>query len=108
MPLLGVLAEAWPWHCADDSGRNGWRVAGGRLSNVKKTSIYIEPDVDVALSRRAALEGTTKAALIRSALRAAAQDSLRVRPRARGVFAGPADLAETVDERLAESGFGQS
>lgn len=28
---------------------------------IKKTSIYLESDVDVALSRRAAEEGTTKA-----------------------------------------------
>ena len=39
---------------------------------MKKTSIYIEPDVDVALARRAAAEGTTKAELIRQALREAA------------------------------------
>jgi hypothetical protein len=32
---------------------------------MKKTSIYIEPDLDVALSRRAPAEGTTKAELIR-------------------------------------------
>lgn len=28
-----------------------WRVVGGREIYVKKTSIYIEPDVDVALAR---------------------------------------------------------
>ncbi len=75
---------------------------------VKKTSIYIEPDVDVALTRRAAAEGTTKADLIRIALREAASGSLRAKPRARGVFSGPADLAEHVDEHLAGSGFGES
>jgi hypothetical protein len=75
---------------------------------VKKTSIYIEPEVDVALSRRAVDEGTTKAELIRAALRDAAAGSLQVKPRARGVFAGPADLAERVDEHLAESSFGES
>ena len=31
------------------------------MGSVKQTSIYIEPDVDVALARRAAAEGTTKA-----------------------------------------------
>jgi len=75
---------------------------------VKKTSIYIEPDVDVALSRRAAEEGTTKAELIRGALRVAAGSSLRVKPKAQGVFAGPADLSEHVDEHLAATGFGES
>jgi hypothetical protein len=40
---------------------------------VKKTNIYIDADVDVALSRRAAAEGKTKAELIRWALRDAAR-----------------------------------
>jgi predicted transcriptional regulator len=75
---------------------------------VKKTSIYIDDDVDVALTRRAAAENTTKAELIRAALREAAACSLRVKPRARGVFAGPADLAARADEHLSESGFGES
>ncbi len=83
-------------------------MVGGILVEMKKTSIYIEPDVDVALSRRAAEEGTTKAELIRRALKEAASGSLRVKPRARGVFAGPADLAERADEHLAASGFGES
>jgi hypothetical protein len=74
---------------------------------MKKTSIYIEPDVDVALARRALAEGTTKADLIRRALREAASGSVRVKPSARGVFAGPADLASRTDQHLAESGFGE-
>jgi hypothetical protein len=61
-----------------------------------------------ALTRRAAEEGTTKAELIRGALRAAAAGSLRVKPRARGALAGPSDLAERADEHLAGSGFGES
>jgi hypothetical protein len=81
-------------------------VTGGIVFVVKKTSIYIEPDVDVALARRAAAEGTTKAELIRRALRDAASGSVRVRPRARGVFTGPTDLAVNADEHLADSGFG--
>jgi hypothetical protein len=75
---------------------------------VKKTSIYIDPDVDIALSRRAAAEGTTKAELIRQALREAAGGSLRVKPRARGVFKGSADLSINVDEHLTKTGFGES
>jgi hypothetical protein len=74
---------------------------------VKKTSIYIEADVDVALCRRAAAEGTTKAALIRQALRDAAAGSMRVKPTARGVFAGPPDLSENADAHLAATGFGE-
>ena len=75
---------------------------------MKKTSIYIEPDVDIALTRKAAEQGTTKADLIRRALRNAAAGSLRVKPSARGAFAGPADLAKNADEHLASSGFGES
>jgi ribbon-helix-helix CopG family protein len=75
---------------------------------MKKTSIYIEPDVDAALTRRAAAEGTTKAEVIRRALRDAAGTSLRVKPRARGVFRGPADLAAHADDYLTKSGFGDS
>lgn len=75
---------------------------------MKKTSVYIEPDVDVALARRAAAEGTTKAELIRQALREAAGRSVRVKPRARGVFVGPTDLASHADEYLTDSGFGES
>lgn len=78
------------------------------MSAMKKTSLYIEPDVDVALARRAAAEGTTKAELIRQALRDATAASTRVKPRARGVFNGPADLATDADEHLAASGFGES
>jgi hypothetical protein len=75
---------------------------------VKKTSIYIESDVDVALARRAAAEGTTKAEVIRQALRDAAGATLRVKPRARGVFSGPADLSARPDQHLEASGFGES
>lgn len=82
-------------------------MVGGRLLFVKKTSIYLEDDVDVALARRAEREGTTKAALIRSALREAAAGSMNVKPRARGAFAGPADLAENADAHLRSSGFGE-
>ena len=82
-------------------------MAGGTLSPMKKTSIYIEPDVDVALARRAAAQGTTKAEVIRQALRAAAQDPRRIKPRARGGFRGPADLSSRTDEHLTESGFGE-
>jgi hypothetical protein len=75
---------------------------------MKKTSIYIEPDVDVALARRAAAEGRTKAEIIREALRDAAAGSLRVKPKAIGVFSGPGDHSENFDKHLAESGFGES
>jgi hypothetical protein len=72
---------------------------------MKKTSIYLDPEVDRALDRRALAEGTTKAALIRAALAAAAGISDRPRPRAIGVFSGPGDLSTNVDKYL--EGFGE-
>jgi hypothetical protein len=75
---------------------------------VKKTSIYIEPDVDLALTRRAAAEGKTKAEVIRAALRQAVAGWIRVKPRAIGVFEGPGDLSDRFDEHLADTGFGKS
>jgi len=82
-------------------------VVGGSVLAMKKTSIYIEADVDVGLARHAAQQGTTKAEVIRQALRAAAAGSVGIKPRARGVFDGPWDLAANVDDHLAASGFGE-
>jgi hypothetical protein len=53
-------------------------------------------------------EGTTKAALIRNALAAAAAETSPAKPRACGVFDGPGDLSQDVDGYLARTGFGQS
>lgn len=77
------------------------------LGPVKKTSLYLDPEVDRALARRAAVEGVTKAELIRRSLRDAAAGGRRPRPTRFGVFAGPDDLSTTVDERLAQTGFGE-
>jgi hypothetical protein len=73
---------------------------------MKKTSIYVDPDVDRALNRRATAEGTTKAALIRAALAAAAAPAKRAKPLGCGAFAGPGDLSTNVDKYL--SGFGEN
>jgi hypothetical protein len=47
---------------------------------VKKTSLYLEPDLDAALARRAADEGLTKAEFIRRTLAGAVQKPRRVKP----------------------------
>ena len=73
---------------------------------MRKTSIYLEDGIDLALARRAEREGKTKAALIREALHAAAAGSIVVKPQARGAFEGPPDLAENADEHLRSTGFG--
>ena len=52
---------------------------------MKKTSLYLEPDLDEALARRAADEGLTKAEFIRRTLWGAVQRPPRPRPSV-GVF----------------------
>jgi 3-methyladenine DNA glycosylase Mpg len=74
---------------------------------MKKMSIYVDPEVNRALDRRALAEGTTKAALIRAALAEAAAVRRIRKPQAVGVFSGPGDLARNVDKYLAETGFGE-
>lgn len=83
-------------------------MVGGSVRVMKKTSIYLDDELDVALSRRAAAEGTTKAELIRRTLRDATRGAGPVRPRAVGVFTGPPDLARKADAYLAETGFGET
>jgi hypothetical protein len=75
---------------------------------MKKTSLYIEPEVDAALTRRAEVEGISKAELIRRALREMAKDAPR--PRLAGIGTikgGPSDVSINFDRYLAESGFGE-
>lgn len=73
---------------------------------MKKTSIYVEPNVDLALASLARRRGVTKAELIRQVLRAAIADVARPRIEAIGVGAGPGDVADHVDEYLARTDFG--
>jgi plasmid stability protein len=49
---------------------------------LKKTSIYLDEELDAALARRAAEEGITKAEFIRRTLAAAVQRPSRPRPEA--------------------------
>ena len=61
---------------------------------MKKTSVYLEPELDEALARRAEDEGLTKAEFIRRTLAGAVQRPPRRRPRAVGLHDdGPPDLA---------------
>jgi hypothetical protein len=73
---------------------------------VKKSSIYLAPELDRALTHAAARHSVSKAEFIRQTLTAAVADELAVRPRAIGVFDGPEDLAEHSAEYLA-GGFGE-
>lgn len=74
---------------------------------MKKTSIYLEPELDLALSRRAAVAGITKAELIRETLRAALGGSTQPRLQAIGVGEGPGWISQDIDRALRESGFGE-
>jgi hypothetical protein len=68
---------------------------------VKKTSVYLEADLDEALARRAADEGLTKAEFIRRTLAGAVQRPRRVRPTAIGLHDdGPIDLAARAEHWL--------
>ncbi|MBA2476094.1 MAG: ribbon-helix-helix protein, CopG family [Actinobacteria bacterium] len=73
---------------------------------MKKTSLYLDPEVDSALARLAATQGITKAEAIRRALAHAVSETRRPRISAIGVGRGPGDVAEAVDRHLAETHFG--
>ncbi|MBA3366995.1 MAG: ribbon-helix-helix protein, CopG family [Actinobacteria bacterium] len=74
---------------------------------MKKTSLYLQPELDRALSRAASAAGMTKAELIRRTLLQAVAEPQRPRIAAIGVGEGPGDVASAVDEHLAETLFGQ-
>jgi hypothetical protein len=74
-----------------------------------KTSLYIEPEVDEALTRLAKAEGVSKAELIRRELRVLAEHAPAPRVIGVGSIKGmPSDLAANLDYYLAESGFGEN
>ena len=75
---------------------------------MKKTSIYLEPELDATLARMADRLGVTKAELIRRSLRATAEGEARPRVNAIGVGKGPGDVSDDVDRHLVDSGFGES
>lgn len=72
---------------------------------MKKTSLYLEPELDRALDQLAAQEGVSKAEAIRAALRKAVAEVHRPRISAIGVGEGPGDVADNVDRYL--DGFGE-
>lgn len=74
---------------------------------LKKTSIYLDEELDHRLARRAAEEGVTKAEFIRRSLAGIVQRPGRPKPEAVGFDDdAPRDLSAHVDRYLAESGFG--
>ncbi len=75
---------------------------------MKKTSLYLDPELDRAIARRAEEAGISKAEFIRRSLGQATHAKPRAAPRGRATFRGPADLAENLDPHLDELGFGGS
>jgi hypothetical protein len=71
---------------------------------VKKSSIYLDPELDRALTHAAARQKLSKAEFIRQTLSAAVAGETAVRPTGIGVFDGPRDLAANADRHL--EGFG--
>jgi predicted transcriptional regulator len=74
---------------------------------VKKTSVYLEPELDRALERLAARRHVSKAEAIRQALRQAVSGAPRPRVQAIGIAEGPGDVAGDVDRHLRETRFGE-
>ncbi|MQA73328.1 MAG: ribbon-helix-helix protein, CopG family [Solirubrobacterales bacterium] len=71
---------------------------------MKKTSIYLEPEIDRAIARLAAAEGRSKSAIIREALARRAEDAPSPpRITAIGIGEGPGDLADHVDRYAREA-----
>ena len=73
---------------------------------MKKTSLYLDPDLDEALARRAADEGLTKAEFIRRTLAGAVQRPRRVKPHV-GVFRSTDGLSVRRDMDRMLEGFGE-
>jgi hypothetical protein len=75
---------------------------------VKKTSLYLDPDLDEALAHRAADEGLTKAEFIRRTLAGALSRPPRVKPEAVALVKdGQSSVARDVDAYLEATGFGE-
>lgn len=73
---------------------------------MKKTSIYLDPDLDDALARRASDEGLTKAEFIRRTLAGAVQKPRRAKPHV-GVFHSTDGLSVRRDWDKMMKGFGE-
>ena len=75
--------------------------------SVKKTSLYLPPELDEALARRAADEGLSKAEFIRRALEGVVQRPKRPKPSVATFDSGLGDMSRNVDRYLADTGFGE-
>ncbi len=76
---------------------------------MKRTTIYLDPELEVRLQLEAMQRKTPMAEIIRKALREYLEKRPRKLPPGEGEFdRGLADTADRADEVLAETGFGKS
>lgn len=74
---------------------------------MKRTTIYLEPDLEVLLKLEMQREGRPMAEIVRDALRAYVTRQPRPAPPGAGAFAsGRIDTADRTDDVLRETGFG--
>jgi hypothetical protein len=74
---------------------------------LKKTSIYLDEELDQGLARKAAEEGITKAELIRRSLEGVIAKPRRPKPKGIGIIkGGPPDLSVNTEKYM--DGFGES
>ncbi len=74
---------------------------------MKRTTIYLEPELEVLLKLEVRRQGRPMAELVREALHAyVAREPMRVPPGAGAFASGHADTADRVDEVLAQTEFG--
>ncbi len=66
---------------------------------MKKTSIYLEPDLDMELARVARGDGVTKAELIRLALRRAVEERTQPQITAIGIDRDPKPVEHSPEDR---------
>lgn len=76
---------------------------------MKRTTIYLEPDLEVLLERESRRRRVPMAALIREAVRAQLPKTPAASPPGAGAFkSGHADTADETDRVLRDLGFGKS
>ena len=74
---------------------------------MKRTTLYLDPELEVLLKLEMRRQKRPMAAIVREAVRAYVAREPRKAPPGAGAFAsGRRDTAERVDDILAETGFG--
>jgi len=77
---------------------------------VKKTSLYLDPELDERLAQRAAQDGISKAEFIRRGLEGLVTRPKRPKVQGIGIIddEGATDVSANVDRYLRETGYGET